>query len=175
MGFLQNNYMKRLYKHLQGIILAEDFRLAMSPVPKELLSVSSKNSDSMVIVYSNENVAAYFFFGSNVVGDSFIFGTATNNDGTWEFAKNDAVFTPFSTTDSASECLALFVELVTAVSMRDYLDISEDAEEIGYFESMLEENFGITDEDSYRQITVKVIKEMGERIPELSLGSKFVY
>lgn len=175
MGFLQNTYMKRLYKYLQGIIQADDFRLAMSPLPKTLVSVASKTSDSMVIVYSNENVGAYFLFGSDGVGDSFIFGTATNHDGKWDFSDRNAVYTTFSSTDTASECLALFVELVTAVSMRDYLDISEDAEEIGFFESTLEDNFGITADDSYREITLKVIKEMGERIPALSLGAKFVY
>jgi len=145
------------------------------PVPESLRSVSEKTSDSMVIVYSNENVAAYFFFGSAGVGDCFVFGTAKNNEGTWNFSRNDAVFTPFSATDNASECLALFIELVTAVSMRDYLDISEDEDEIQYFGSMLLDNFGVTSEDSYREITLKVIKVVGERIPALSFGSKFVF
>lgn len=175
MGFLQNIYMKRLYKHLQGIIQADDLRLAMSSVPKTLHSLSEKTSDSMVIVYSNENVATYFFFGSNGVGDSFIFGIATDNEGTWDFSPTNALFTPFSTTDSVSEGLALFAEIVTAVSMRDYLEITEDEEEIRFFESTLEDNFGISLEDSYREIALKVIKVVGERFPALSLGAEFVY
>ena len=167
--------MKRLYKYLQGIVQADELRLSMSPLPASLRSVAEKTSDSMVIVYSNEDVATYFFFGSAAVGDTFVFGTATNINGTWEFSRIDAVITPFSATDSASECLALFVELVTAVSMRNYLDLSEDIEELEFFESTLEENFGISAEDSYREVTLKVIRAIGERIPELSVGSKFVF
>lgn len=175
MGFLQNQFMKKIYKNLEELVQADELRIEMLPLPFNVSEAYEKTSDNMIVIYSEDRVASYIFYATTMGADTHVFGTATNQQGSWDFDSKNTVFTPFSVQDLYSECVAIITELAMVLSLRNVIRNSDDLEEKSYFEEMLQTKYGITLDDSNREITIRIIKYFGEEIPALSFGSRLIF